>query len=128
MTSPPFHSLREPMDTAFGKACLVGNPAHTLCTVLPKTVENPQTFGPKCHVGQCSERVTELLLEFSPSAYLTDAPLSRLTRIPGHNTPLHTYLLGKEGGVSGGVFDNGTYEEDGPVTWEALASPRHIPA
>ena len=82
MTSPPFHSLREPMDTAFGKACLVGNPAHTLCTVLPKTVENPQTFGPKCHVGQCSERVTELLLEFSPSAYLTDAPLSRHTRIP----------------------------------------------
>lgn len=46
----------------------------------------------------------------------------------GHNTPLHTYLLGKEGGVSGGVFDHGTYEEDGPVTWEALASPRHIPA
>ena len=45
-----------------------------------------------------------------------------------HNTPLHTYLLGKEGGVSGGVFDHGTYEEDGPVTWEALASPRHIPA
>ena len=41
----------------------------------------------------------------------------------GHNTPLHTYLLGKEGGVSGGVFDHGTYEEDGPVTWEALASP-----
>ena len=36
--------------------------------------------------------------------------------------------LGKEGGVSGGVFDHGTYEEDGPVTWEALASPRHIPA
>src|SRR6267378_5720393 len=28
-------------------------------------------------------RVTELLLEFSPSAYLTDAQLSRLTRIPG---------------------------------------------
>ena len=46
----------------------------------------------------------------------------------GHNTPLHTYLLGKEGGVSGGVFDHGTYEEDCPVTWEALASPRHIPA
>ena len=45
----------------------------------------------------------------------------------GHNTPLHTYLLGKEGGVSGGVFDHGTYEEDGPVTWEALAFPRPIP-
>jgi hypothetical protein len=32
-------------------------------------------------------------------------------------------VLGKEGVVSGGVFDHGTHEEDGPVTWEALASP-----
>jgi hypothetical protein len=32
--------------------------------------------------------------------------------------------LGEEGVVSGGVFDHGTHEEDGPVTWEALASPR----
>lgn len=31
-------------------------------------------------------RVTELLLEFSPSAYLTDAQLSRLTRIPVFTT------------------------------------------
>jgi hypothetical protein len=46
----------------------------------------------------------------------------------GNNTPLHTCRLGEEGGVSGGVFDHGTDEEDGPVTWEALASPRHIPA
>jgi len=29
--------------------------------------------------------------------------------------------------VSGGVFDYSTHEEDGPVTWEVLASPRHIP-
>ena len=29
--------------------------------------------------------------------------------------------------VSGGVFDHGTHEEDGPATWEALASPRHTP-
>src|SRR5438876_6653545 len=35
---------------------------------------------------------------------------------------------GRGGGVSGGVFDHGTHEEDGPGTWEALASPRHIPA
>ena len=45
----------------------------------------------------------------------------------GNNTSLHTCRLGEERGVSGGVFDHGTYEEDGPVTWEALASPRHIP-
>ena len=35
--------------------------------------------------------------------------------------------VGKEGFISGGVFDQGTHEENGPVTWEALASPRHIP-
>ena len=34
----------------------------------------------------------------------------------------------RRGYVSGGVFDHGTHEEDGPGTWEALASPRHIPA
>ena len=45
----------------------------------------------------------------------------------GNNHPLQA-VLGEEGVVSGGVFDHGTYEEDGPVTWEALASPRPIPA
>jgi hypothetical protein len=35
--------------------------------------------------------------------------------------------MGEEGDVSGGVFDFGTSEEDGPVTWEALASPRQVP-
>ena len=45
--------------------------------------------------------------------------------IEGNNDSLRE--LGEEGVVSGGVFDQGTHEEDGPVTWEALASPRHIP-
>jgi hypothetical protein len=36
--------------------------------------------------------------------------------------------VGEEGDVSGGVFGHGTDEEDGPGTWEALASPRPIPA
>ena len=44
----------------------------------------------------------------------------KATTIPG-------VLMGEAGMVSGGVFDSGTPEEDGPVTWEALASPRHIP-
>ena len=35
--------------------------------------------------------------------------------------------MGEERNVSGGVLDHGTHEEDGPVTWEALASPRLIP-
>jgi hypothetical protein len=45
----------------------------------------------------------------------------------GNNHPLQA-LLGEEGVVSGGVCDHGTDEEDGPVPWEALASPRHSPA
>jgi hypothetical protein len=35
--------------------------------------------------------------------------------------------MGEEGIVSGGVFDHGTHEEDGPVTREVLASPRGNP-
>ena len=35
--------------------------------------------------------------------------------------------MGEEGTVSGGVFDHGTHEEDGPVTREVLASPRWNP-
>ena len=45
----------------------------------------------------------------------------------GNNHPRREFFWGEEGMVSGGVFDHGTYEEDGPVTWEALASPRHTP-
>ena len=40
----------------------------------------------------------------------------------GHHDPLQE--MGEEGVVSGGVFDHSTYEEDGLVTWETLASPR----
>jgi hypothetical protein len=35
--------------------------------------------------------------------------------------------VGEERSVAGGVFDQGTYEEDSPGTWEALASPRPMP-
>jgi hypothetical protein len=45
--------------------------------------------------------------------------------IEGYNGPLRK--PGKEGVISGGVFDQSTHAEDGPVTWEALASPRPIP-
>ena len=43
----------------------------------------------------------------------------------GYHDPLQE--MGEERVVSGGVFDHGTDEEDGPGTWEALASPRPIP-
>jgi hypothetical protein len=45
--------------------------------------------------------------------------------IEGHNGPRRT--VGKAGAVSGGVFDHSTHEEDGLVTWEALASPGQMP-
>jgi hypothetical protein len=34
---------------------------------------------------------------------------------------------GREGRVAGGGCDQSTHAEDGPGTWEALASPRHLP-
>ena len=37
------------------------------------------------------------------------------------------FFWARRGLVSGGVFDHSTHEEDGPVTWEALASPRRNP-
>jgi hypothetical protein len=36
-------------------------------------------------------------------------------------------VVGEEWTISGGVFDHGTDEADGPVTGEALASPRDMP-
>ena len=42
-------------------------------------------------------------------------------------TTTSPFSMGEEGIVSGGVFDHGAHEEDGPGTWEALAFPRHIP-
>jgi hypothetical protein len=42
-------------------------------------------------------------------------------------TTTSPFSMGEEGIVSGGVFDHGTQEEDGPGTWEALASPREQP-
>jgi hypothetical protein len=38
--------------------------------------------------------------------------------------PGESFFWGEEGMVSGGVCDHGTHDEDGPVTWEALAAPR----
>jgi hypothetical protein len=46
--------------------------------------------------------------------------------IEGNNGPLRK--PGEEGVVSGGVFDQSTHEEDGPVTWEAHASSRQTAA
>ena len=83
------HGLRETMHAAFGKAGLLGKASHTLCPVVTKTLENPQAFVPKSHVGLVLQRVAELSPEFSSSAYMTDTQLSRLKRIPRkQNGPL----------------------------------------
>jgi hypothetical protein len=44
--------------------------------------------------------------------------------IEGNNNPCVKFSRARRGLVSGGVFDHSTHEEDGPGTWEALASPR----
>jgi hypothetical protein len=43
------------MDTALGKAGLLGKVANTLLPVLTKTLENAKTSVPKSHVGRLSE-------------------------------------------------------------------------
>jgi hypothetical protein len=48
--------------------------------------------------------------------------------IEGNNNPcVKMFFWARRGLVSGGVFDHSTHEEDGPATWEALASPRRNP-
>ena len=36
-------------------------------------------------------------------------------------------VVGEAGSAPGGVFDDGTREEEGPVTWETLVFPRENP-
>ena len=55
MDIPALHGLCETMHTTFGQARLLGQLAHTLRAMVTKTLENPQTFVPKSHVGLCSE-------------------------------------------------------------------------
>jgi hypothetical protein len=82
MNVPPLHGLRKTMHTALGQPSLLGNASHALCPVVTKTLENPQAFVPKSHVGLVLQKVAELSPEFSSSAYMTDTQLSRLKRIP----------------------------------------------
>src|SRR2546429_508314 len=70
------------MHATLGQAGLLGNASHALGPVVTKTLENPQAFVPKSHVGLVLQRVAELSPEFSSSAYMTDTSLSRLKRIP----------------------------------------------
>jgi hypothetical protein len=56
MDVPAFHGLRETMHAALGKTRLLGNASHALPAVVTEILENPETFGPKSHVGLSSER------------------------------------------------------------------------
>ena len=47
-------------------------------------------------------------------------------RLPESNSA--TTAMGEGRSAAGEVFDHGTYEEDGPVTWEILISPRVLEA
>src|SRR5262249_13676296 len=55
VVSAALHSLGKTMHTAFRKPCLAGNPSHTLRAMVTQTLENPDAFGPKSHVGRFSE-------------------------------------------------------------------------
>jgi hypothetical protein len=61
-----------------------------------------------------------------PETYASRMP-RELDFIEGNNNPCVKFSWARRGLVSGGVFDHSTHEEDGPGTWEALASPRRNP-
>src|SRR5215813_10243073 len=71
------------MHAALGKPRLMGQVSHALGGIVTQTLENPQAFVPQSHVGPVLRRVTELVAEFSLSAYTTDTQLSRVKRLPG---------------------------------------------
>src|SRR2546426_314104 len=50
-----FDGLFQTMHTALGNPRLTGQLSYTLVGVITKTLENPQAFGPKSHVGLFSE-------------------------------------------------------------------------
>jgi hypothetical protein len=47
--------VHDPMHAAFGNPRLVGNMSNALLAIGTKTLENPQAFVPKSHVGLSSE-------------------------------------------------------------------------
>jgi hypothetical protein len=55
MAISPLHGLLETRPTAFGKPRLLGKTSNTLRAVVTKTVDDPQAFVPKSHVGLFSE-------------------------------------------------------------------------
>jgi hypothetical protein len=55
MAVTPHHGLLQTMYPAFGKTCLLSQLAPALVTVVTKTLENPQAFVPKLHVGLYSK-------------------------------------------------------------------------
>jgi len=65
------------MHAALGKPRLMGQVSNALGGIVTQTLENLQAFVPKSHVGPVLRRVTELVAEFSSSAYTTDTELSR---------------------------------------------------
>src|SRR4030095_3159979 len=101
MAITALQGLLKTMCTALGQPRLLGKMAHALCTRFTKSLENPQTFLPKSHVGLVLQRVAELSPAFSASAYLTDTQWSRLKRVPQYQQ--HDLRHGCRGGRIRGV-------------------------
>ena len=55
MDVPALHGLGETMHATLGQPRLLRHAAHTLPTVVTKTLENLEAFLPKSHVGRLSE-------------------------------------------------------------------------
>ena len=85
MAVTALHGLLKPMHAALGKPRLMGQVSYALGGVVTQTLEIRRLL-PKSHVGPVLRRVTELVAEFSPSAYTTDTQLSRVKRIPHFRT------------------------------------------
>ena len=69
------------MHTAFREPGLIGNLPDTLLGIVTKLIENQKTLAQN-PMSVCPKREPELFVELSPSAYMTDTPLSRLKPIP----------------------------------------------
>jgi hypothetical protein len=55
MDIPVLHGLCDTLHATFRQAGPLGQLTHALGIMVTKTLENPQTFGPKSHVSRCAE-------------------------------------------------------------------------
>ena len=95
MAIAALHGLRETMHATLGKAGLHGNAAHALGGIVTKTVENPQTFVPKSHVGRFSE---ESLNSWWNSVLQRTRPTPNCPALSRYSSVAYALRAGRESG------------------------------